>query len=81
MDFNNPKRFDLQYRERNEDQYDVEGKPGYARPVIIHRAILGSVERFIAIVTEHTAGKYPFFLNPRQVIVIPISENYQAYAK
>ena len=81
LDFQMPKRFELQYRERNEDLYDIEGKPGYARPVIVHRAILGSLERFIAILTEHTAGKYPFFISPKQVIVIPISEKNQDYAQ
>jgi threonyl-tRNA synthetase len=47
-------------------------KPGYARPVMIHRAIAGSFERFIAILTEHFGGKWPFWLSPRQVLVIPI---------
>ena len=42
-------------------------KPGHQRPVMIHRAILGSVERFIAILTEHLAGKWPFWLSPRQI--------------
>lgn len=65
LDFNLPVRFDLQYRERTEEQYDVPNKPGYARPVIVHRAVLGSVERFIAILCEHTAGKWPFFVSPR----------------
>ncbi len=60
-----PIRFDLSYREKTENIYDIPNKPGYARPVIIHRAILGSIERFIAILTEHTAGKWPFFVSPR----------------
>jgi threonyl-tRNA synthetase len=55
------------------DDYDDEDfewkehalKPGYARPVMVHRAILGSVERFMAILIEHLAGKWPFFLSPR----------------
>lgn len=42
-------------------------RPGYARPVVVHRAILGSVERMMAILCEHTAGKYPFWLSPRQI--------------
>lgn len=46
--------------------------PGYARPVMIHRAIYGSFERFIAILTEHFAGKWPFWLSPRQVLVVPV---------
>jgi threonyl-tRNA synthetase len=47
--------------------------------VIIHRAILGSVERFVAILIEHLAGKWPFFISPRQAIVVPISEKYTDY--
>jgi len=54
-------------------------KPGFARPVIIHRAILGSVERFMAILIEHLGGKWPFFLSPRQCIVVPISEKSMDY--
>ena len=46
--------------------------PGRARPVMIHRAIIGSFERFMAIITEHFAGKWPFWLSPRQVLVIPV---------
>jgi threonyl-tRNA synthetase len=61
--------------------HDIENKPGFARPVMIHRAVLGSVERFIAILCEHTAGKWPFFVSPRQIVVIPISENFTEYAK
>lgn len=49
-------------------------------PVIIHRAILGSVERMIAILTESYAGKWPFWLSPRQVMVIPVSSPFDAYA-
>ena len=56
-------------------------KPGFARPVIIHRAILGSVERFVAILIEHLAGKWPFFLSPRQAIVVPISEKHFDYCE
>ncbi|GFH25677.1 predicted protein, partial [Haematococcus lacustris] len=51
------------------------------RPVIVHRAVLGSVERMFAILTEHYAGKWPFWLNPRQVMVVPISESSYDYAK
>ena len=54
-------------------------KPGHARPVMIHRAILGSVERFIAILTEHLAGKWPFWLSPRQIVICPVSEKTQDY--
>ncbi|KYN96595.1 threonine--tRNA ligase, putative [Plasmodium reichenowi] len=55
-------------------------KKGFERPIIIHRAILGSVERFVAILIEHTAGKLPFWLSPRQAIVLPISDKYNDYA-
>ena len=53
---------------------------GSERPVLIHRAVLGSVERMIAILTEHFAGKWPFFLSPRQVQVVPVSKIYIDYA-
>ena len=46
--------------------------PGRARPVMIHRAIIGSFERFMAILTEHFAGKWPFWISPRQILVIPV---------
>ena len=51
------------------------------RPVMIHRAILGSVERFLAILTEHVSGKWPFFISPRQVSICAVSEKSEAYAK
>ncbi|KAJ7637030.1 hypothetical protein FB45DRAFT_977499 [Roridomyces roridus] len=73
LDFQLPERFDLKYR--GEDAANPE-----TRPVMIHRAILGSLERFIAIITEHFAGKWPFWLSPRQVIVIPVTGIYQEYA-
>lgn len=56
-------------------------KPGFARPVIIHRAILGSVERFVAILIEHLAGKWPFWISPRQAKVLPVSEKFIDYAQ
>jgi threonyl-tRNA synthetase len=56
-------------------------KAGHERPVIIHRAILGSVERFMAILTEHLGGKWPLWLSPRQVVVCSISEKYLPYAQ
>ena len=56
-------------------------KPGFNRPVIIHRAILGSMERFIAILIEHIAGKWPFWVSPRQAIVVPVSEKFLDYAE
>lgn len=54
---------------------------GYERPVIIHRAILGSVERFFAVLIEHTGGKWPFWLSPRQICVVPVSQQNIPYAK
>eukprot|EP01026_Neomeris_dumetosa_P069076 TRINITY_DN6808_c0_g2_i1.p1 TRINITY_DN6808_c0_g2~~TRINITY_DN6808_c0_g2_i1.p1 ORF type:complete len:773 (+),score=103.25 TRINITY_DN6808_c0_g2_i1:143-2320(+) len=71
LDFQLPIRFGLEYM--TEDQK-------IARPVIVHRAILGSVERMYAILTEHFAGKWPLWLSPRQIMVIPISENSFDYA-
>lgn len=56
-------------------------REGFARPVILHRAIFGSFERFIAILIEHYAGYWPFWLSPRQAIVVPVSEKFLDYAK
>ena len=53
---------------------------GFERPVIIHRAILGSVERMMAVLVEHTAGKWPFWLSPRQIQVVPVAQQYIPYA-
>jgi threonyl-tRNA synthetase len=72
VDFNLPERFNLEYVDENSEK---------ARPVMIHRAVLGSFERFIAILTEHFAGEFPFSIAPTQVIFVPISESHQAYAK
>ncbi|KAK3305533.1 uncharacterized protein B0T15DRAFT_200836 [Chaetomium strumarium] len=55
--------------------------PGCARPVMIHRAMAGSIERFTAILAEHFAGKWPFWLSPRQVVVIPVGMGFLGYAK
>lgn len=55
--------------------------PGCARPVMIHRAMAGSIERFTAILAEHFAGKWPFWLSPRQIIVIPVGMGFLDYAK
>ncbi|KAI0080421.1 tars protein [Panus rudis PR-1116 ss-1] len=76
LDFQLPKQFGLKYRSPD----DTPDKPP-ARPVMIHRAILGSLERFIAIITEHFAGKWPFWLSPRQVLVIPVAVPYKEYAQ
>lgn len=56
-------------------------KPGYHRPVIVHRALLGSVERMMAVLCEHTGGKWPFWLSPRQVLVVPVSDKFNGYAE
>lgn len=58
-----------------------EVTPGCARPVMIHRAIYGSFERFIAILTEHFAGKWPFWLSPRQVLVVPVMPSANDYVQ
>ena len=55
--------------------------PGCARPVMIHRAMAGSIERFTAILAEHFAGKWPYWMSPRQVIVIPVGMGFLGYAK
>ena len=72
VDFNLPERFELEYT-------TSENEP--ARPVMIHRAILGSFERFIGILTEHYAGEFPFFIAPTQVIFVPIADAHVDYAR
>jgi threonyl-tRNA synthetase len=72
VDFNLPNRFDLGY---------IDQHNGRAQPVMIHRAILGSFERFIGILIEHTAGEFPFFIAPTQAVIVPIGEEHHAYAK
>ena len=72
VDYNLPERFDLTYT-------GADNKPH--RPVMIHRAPFGSMERFIAILLEHTGGNLPLWLTPDQVIILPISEKYEKYAK
>mmetsp|Transcript_13954 Transcript_13954/g.38129 ORF Transcript_13954/g.38129 Transcript_13954/m.38129 type:complete len:883 (-) Transcript_13954:235-2883(-) len=108
LDFNNPIRFNLQYRKEGNEEAGEDGeekggslqgipdeknekgeviwkegrlKSGFERPVVIHRAILGSVERMSAILMEHYAGKWPFWLSPRQVMVVPVSEKCYGYAQ
>ena len=58
----------------------AEADPGYERPVMVHRAMLGSVERMFAILTEHFGGKWPLWLSPRQAIVIPVHESLNEFA-
>jgi threonyl-tRNA synthetase len=74
LDFQLPERFKLEYQTEDKD-----GKT--KRPVIIHRAILGSVERMFANLTEHFGGKWPFWLSPRQIIVAPVSEKFLDFAE
>ena len=71
LDYQLPERFDLSY---------VGADGGEHRPVMIHRALLGSVERFIGILIEHTAGAFPVWLAPVQGLVLPVSEKFQEYA-
>ena len=75
LDFQLPERFQLEYRTNSKTAGEH-----FARPVMIHRAILGSVERMIAILTENFAGKWPFWLSPYQVMIVPISTQYYDYA-
>ncbi len=72
LDFNLPERFKLEYNGVNNDKI---------QPVMIHRAILGSFERFIGILTEHYAGEFPMFIAPTQVAIIPIADTHKEYAK
>ncbi|EAH5982213.1 threonine--tRNA ligase [Campylobacter upsaliensis] len=72
VDFNLPERFALEY---------TTSENAKERPVMLHRAILGSFERFIGILTEHCAGEFPFFIAPTQVGIVPIGEVHLAYAK
>ena len=71
LDFNLPERFDLKYVAENGE---------YERPIMIHRAILGSLERFIGVYLEHTGGDLPLWLAPVQAIILPISDKYNDYA-
>merc|ERR1712216_731805 len=70
LDFQLPIRFGLEFNSADESK---------SRPIIIHRAILGSVERFSAILIEHLAGKWPFWLSPRQVAIVPVGTDQFAY--
>jgi len=64
---------------KDEGHYRRELTPGCARPVMIHRAIYGSFERFIAILTEHFGGKWPFWLSPRQIMIVPVMQGVNDY--
>ena len=72
VDYNLPERFELEYTGSDNQKH---------RPVMIHRAPFGSMERFVAVLIEHTAGKFPLWLTPEQVVVMPISEKYNDYAR
>lgn len=72
VDYNLPERFELEYMGADNQKY---------RPVMIHRAPFGSMERFVAVLIEHTAGKFPLWLTPDQVVIMPISEKFNDYGK
>ena len=84
LDFQLPERFGLEYATSSQVSSTEQVRPGYARPVMIHRAILGSFERFLAILVEQCKGWWPFWLSPRQAVVIPAfsgnEETHQAVA-
>lgn len=71
VDYNLPERFELEYTGADNQKH---------RPVMIHRAPFGSMERFIAVLIEHTAGKFPLWLTPDQAVILPISEKFNDYA-
>ena len=72
VDYNLPERFDLTFKGSDDKLH---------RPIMIHRAPFGSMERFVAVLLEHTGGKFPLWLTPDQVVVLPISEKYNDYAE
>ena len=72
VDYNLPERFQLEYTGSDNEKH---------RPVMIHRAPFGSMERFIAVLIEHTAGQFPLWLLPEQVALLPISEKFNDYAE
>jgi threonyl-tRNA synthetase len=72
VDYNLPERFEMEYKGADNEMY---------RPVMIHRAPFGSMERFVAVLIEHTAGKFPLWLTPEQAVILPVSEKYNEYAK
>ncbi|MCK9255659.1 MAG: His/Gly/Thr/Pro-type tRNA ligase C-terminal domain-containing protein, partial [Bacteroidales bacterium] len=72
VDYNLPERFELEYKGSDNEMH---------RPIMIHRAIFGSMERFVAVLIEHTAGKFPLWLSPQQIVLLPISEKFNNYSK
>ena len=90
LDFQGPANFKLEYRtsEATDAAPKEDGEkgpnalaPGMARPVMIHRAIIGSFERFIAVLCEHFAGKWPFWISPRQILVVPVMKDAEDYVR
>jgi threonine--tRNA ligase len=71
VDYNLPERFELEYTGSDNQKH---------RPVMIHRAPFGSMERFVAVLLEHTAGNLPLWLAPEQAVILPISEKFNDYA-
>jgi threonyl-tRNA synthetase len=67
-----PERFELEYKGSDNEMH---------RPVMIHRAPFGSMERFVAVLLEHCGGNFPLWLTPEQVAILPVSEKYEAYAQ
>lgn len=72
VDYNLPERFELEYTGSDDKKH---------RPVMIHRAPFGSMERFVAVLLEHTGGKLPLWLTPQQAVILPVSEKFNEYAK
>ena len=72
VDYNLPERFELEYVGSDNEKH---------RPIMIHRAPFGSMERFVAVLIEHTGGKFPLWLTPDQAVILPISEKYHDYAE
>ena len=72
VDYNLPERFDLTYKGSDNQSH---------RPVMIHRAPFGSMERFIALLLEHTGGNFPLWLTPQQAVILPVSEKHEKYAE
>ncbi len=72
LDFQLPERFDLEYTDKDGTK---------KRPVVVHRVIYGSLERFIGVLTEHCAGNFPLWLSPNQITILPISDKHHEYAK
>lgn len=88
LDYQASQNFKLSYQtnerqDKNTEEVVKEGElgPGRSRPVVIHRAIIGSFERFLGILIEHFAGKWPFWISPRQVIIVPVMPQLNEYAE